>query len=790
MKIDCQVQKFSFLIVLLLIGLFGFSAGFAFASGTTGTINSTDKYAWSENLGWVNFGDSDGNVQVTDSGLTGYAWLENGGWLNLNPTEGGVSNTTGGSLSGYAWGENIGWVNFNPTGGGVSIDTSGNFSGYAWGENTGWISFNCSDGDSCLTVDYKVKTDWVTLRCGNGVIEGSEECDDGNTVSGDLCSTACVTEINAAGPPLPTNPPQTVSAEQATVERPASLLINDGAVYAKSLKATLSLFAQNAIQMAISNSDSFAGISWEDYQTSKIWFLPKGDGLKTVYVIFRSAQGGVSKTVSDSIILDMSAPETAIVIEPKDGEVMDNNTPLIKGTAEPDAKITITLDDFVVYQIKADKAGNWSYLIDTPLRDGKHWIRVKVQDAAGLMSEEIRIDFVIVTEKVKGVEPSEETEWPFKPEVPEISEAEEIEKEIPAEPYDLIPEEHRSKIPDILKRVSERIREIPQLPKLTFFEEIAKLLTDEFIKPVVQAIFIQAPKSTVQKIANFYQTAKYQVKKIAVLFNPPSFEDIVDLLPPIKKQISQVEKVEKVEEKESIKQEETFFSSTHGSIKLSQTEEDKLNLIAGANIKAFIKPKPGEAIKQIQGQLLFTGGLHGEAPDGLFPFKVAEAAVIQKAQAKDWLVGQYVFADDNQDGIYEAVIQIPPIAGNYFFKTIIEYQEAPIKEIGTEMLIDPEGYIYTMAKVAGEFIEARLPRAKVTLFWLNPATYDWQIWSAHSYDQNNPQDTDKTGQYSFLVPEGTYYLKAERAGYANYVSAYFEASEGTPIHQNIELKPL
>ncbi|MBU1289633.1 hypothetical protein KKG85_00050 [Patescibacteria group bacterium] len=761
------------------------------ASGTTEMIDSADKYAWSENLGWVNFGDSDGNVQVTDSGLTGYAWFENGGWLNLNPSEGGVSNTTGGILSGYAWGENTGWVNFNPTGGGVSIDTNGYFSGYAWGENTGWISFNCSDGDSCLTVDYKVKTDWVTIRCGNGVIEGSEGCDDGNTVSGDLCSAACVVEINAAGPPLPTNPPPT-----------ASLLINDGDVYASSVRVNLSLFAKNAIQMAISNSDDFSGISWEDYQTSKIWFLPEGDGAKTVYVIFRSAQGGVSKAISDSIILDISAPEKAAVIEPKDGQTIDNNTPLIRGTAEPNAKITITLDDFIVYQTMADVNGGWLYQIDTPLRDGKHWIKIKVQDAAGLMSEEIRIDFVIITKFAEAVEPSEKEEkWPFKPEVPEIPEVEKVEEEIPAEPYDLIPEEHRSKIPDILKRVSEQVRKIPQLPKFTFFEEIAKSLTDEFVKPVVfgfvgqtkkvvQAIFIQAPKLIVKKIASFYQMAKYQVKKIAILFNPPSMKEIVDLLPPIKKQISQVEKVEKVEEKELIKQEEIFFSSTHGSIKLSQTKEDKINLIAGVNVKAFIKPKPGETIKQIQGQLLFTGGLHGEAPNGLFPFKVAEAAVIQKAQAKDWLVGQYVFADDNQDGIYEAVIQIPPISGNYFFKTIIEYQEAPIKEIGTEMLIDPEGYVYAMAKVAGEFIEARLPRAKVTLFWLNPATYDWQIWSAHSYDQSNPQDTDKTGQYSFLVPEGTYYLKAERAGYANYVSAYFEASEGTPIHQNIELKPL
>ncbi len=58
----------------------------AFASITDGTIDSTYKYAWSENTGWLNFGTTEGNVHVTDSALTGYAWAENIGWINLNPS--------------------------------------------------------------------------------------------------------------------------------------------------------------------------------------------------------------------------------------------------------------------------------------------------------------------------------------------------------------------------------------------------------------------------------------------------------------------------------------------------------------------------------------------------------------------------------------------------------------------------------------------------------------------------------------------------------------------------------
>lgn len=138
------------------------------ASATDGTIDSTNRYAWSENAGWIDFGTSEGNVHVTDSALSGYAWGELVGWISLNcsntdscaTVDYKVTNNSEGTLGGYAWSENVGWIDFDPTNGGVSINSSGVFSGYAWGELIGWIVFNCSDESSCATVDYKVSTDW------------------------------------------------------------------------------------------------------------------------------------------------------------------------------------------------------------------------------------------------------------------------------------------------------------------------------------------------------------------------------------------------------------------------------------------------------------------------------------------------------------------------------------------------------------------------------------------------------------------------------------------------------
>ncbi len=117
-------------------------------------ISETDKHAWSENAGWLDF--RPGNfvgVTVYESYLKGYVWAENIGWIKLGVESGGPYNNEvpgqwgvnrdNEALSGYAWSEILGWIDFNPARyNGVTIDSlTGSFNGYAWSENAGWIHF-------------------------------------------------------------------------------------------------------------------------------------------------------------------------------------------------------------------------------------------------------------------------------------------------------------------------------------------------------------------------------------------------------------------------------------------------------------------------------------------------------------------------------------------------------------------------------------------------------------------------------------------------------------------------
>ncbi|GAB4517230.1 MAG: hypothetical protein Tsb0013_21560 [Phycisphaerales bacterium] len=149
--------------IVLSAGLVGLSLG-------NSNIDDTNKYAWGENVGFLNFRDANAGqdgVQVMNGFLQGYIWGENIGWINTGNGSGPYANTdntnfgvnidVNGNLTGYAWAENVGWINF--AGGAMAtpaqparIDLANmRFRGYAWGENIGWI--NLDDGNVFVGFD-------------------------------------------------------------------------------------------------------------------------------------------------------------------------------------------------------------------------------------------------------------------------------------------------------------------------------------------------------------------------------------------------------------------------------------------------------------------------------------------------------------------------------------------------------------------------------------------------------------------------------------------------------------
>jgi hypothetical protein len=256
------------------------------ASTTNGTIDATNKYAWGENIGWINFGTTNGNVHITDSGMTGYALSETSGWINLED----VVNDGEGNLSGYGWGENIGWVNFDPVNGGVAINSSGEFMGSALSETAGWIIFGG---------DYKVKTDWraQTLRpaCNNTLDDDGDGLIDYPSDSGcsDLNDDNEVNGVAFVAPPKP------------SIQN-ISIALDGNKLEFKNLPA-------NIIQIAISLTPDFNNSSWEDV-AKREEILNRYSNTKRFYIKLRTDRGAVS----DVMIYEPSSSVSSL----NDGDIV------------------------------------------------------------------------------------------------------------------------------------------------------------------------------------------------------------------------------------------------------------------------------------------------------------------------------------------------------------------------------------------------------------------------------------------------------------------------------------
>lgn len=94
-----------------------------------------------------------------------------------------------------------------------------------------------------------------------------------------------------------------------TIPTNTSIAIDTNLSCASTRDVSLTLTAQNADEVIVSNNPDFIGSSWEPFTSSPIlksWTLTSGDGIKQVYALFRHASGGLTGTLSDIILLDQT----------------------------------------------------------------------------------------------------------------------------------------------------------------------------------------------------------------------------------------------------------------------------------------------------------------------------------------------------------------------------------------------------------------------------------------------------------------------------------------------------
>jgi len=125
----------------------------------------------------------------------------------------------------------------------------------------------------------------------------------------------------------------------------------------------------------------------------------------------------------------------------------------------------------------------------------------------------------------------------------------------------------------------------------------------------------------------------------------------------------------------------------------------------------------------------------------------------------------------NQEGVYQLTVKAEDGADN---KT-----ERDLNRI----------VVLSSSKITNAETKEVINQGEVSLYYQDSLSKIWTLWDAASFDQQNPIDLSKNGDYQFFLPPGTYYLKIKSKGYKTFTSNIFTLNNSTPINADFALEP-
>jgi hypothetical protein len=132
--------------------------------------------------------------------------------------------------------------------------------------------------------------------------------------------------------------------------------------------------------------------------------------------------------------------------------------------------------------------------------------------------------------------------------------------------------------------------------------------------------------------------------------------------------------------------------------------------------------------------------------------------------------------------VYETIIKTPPAKRSNRLSIVVKYGDGTMEELHADVSIDPYGYIYENVRDQ----DLHLAGATVTLEECSGADASG-CRPAALQKQLNPQTTNRTGEYYFLVQPGTYRLIAKKPRYTTQTIAFTATTSLVTV--DIELKP-
>ncbi|TAK58377.1 MAG: T9SS type A sorting domain-containing protein [Bacteroidetes bacterium] len=122
---------------------------------------------------------------------------------------------------------------------------------------------------------------------------------------------------------------------------------------------------------------------------------PLSNGAHAVTAI---AIDGLGQTATDvnNFTINTSVPSVDVVT-PANGSTINDNTPVLAGTTDPNLTVIVSMDGTPIDTVIADQYGAWSTIKPSALSDGQHTVSAKAIDALGQFAIDANIFYIDTT---------------------------------------------------------------------------------------------------------------------------------------------------------------------------------------------------------------------------------------------------------------------------------------------------------------------------------------------------------------------------------------------------------
>ena len=265
-----------------------------------------------------------------------------------------------------------------PTDGSITADTTPVISGTAEPETTVDVTVANADGSTTVFEDVPVSVGGAwTITPATPLAQGAH--------------TATAVAVDAAGNVSAASEPVDFTIDSVAPVAPVITAPADGSV-TNDATPVLTGTAEpgTTVDVTITNPDGSTTVIEDVPVVDGAWAVTSpelADGAHTVTATSTDDAGNASPASAPvTFEVDTVEPAAPAITSPTDGQTIGDTTPLIQGTGEPGATVTVVIDGEEVGTALVDDGGAWQFPTTEPLADGDHTVSATQTDPAGNVS--------------------------------------------------------------------------------------------------------------------------------------------------------------------------------------------------------------------------------------------------------------------------------------------------------------------------------------------------------------------------------------------------------------------